>query len=64
MEKELSGCYFISINELRIMLEKAFNKGALSHNQWMGQPDTCWSNVNDDMKEEVLDIINEFLTEI
>lgn len=41
------------------MLEKAFNKGALSHNQWMGQSDTCWSNVNDDMKEEVLDIINE-----
>ena len=48
-----------STKRLTEIIERVFTNGALSYNQRLGQPDTCWSNVYDDMREEVLDIINE-----
>ena len=49
--------FILSTDELKELLEKAFSNGALSHNKWDGQRDTCWSNVNEDMKEEVSAIL-------
>ena len=55
-------CEIVGLNatdELKELIEKAFNIGALSHAKWCGQRDTCWTNVNEDMKEEVSIIISE-----
>jgi hypothetical protein len=49
--------FILSTDELKELLEKAFSNGALSHAKWDGQRDTCWSNVNEDMKEEVSAIL-------
>ena len=56
---KLDNGFILSTDELKELLEKAFSNGALSHSKWVGQRDTCWSNVNEDMKEEVSAIINE-----
>ena len=51
----------IKKKKLKKLLEKAFNEGALSYSNRDGQPDTCWSNVNDDMKEfssSIMDKLN------
>lgn len=50
----------ISKEKLRELLNRAFQQGALSHDTWMGQYDTCWQNVREDMKEEVDEILQEF----
>lgn len=49
----------IKKKKLKKLLEKAFNEGALSHSNREGQPDTCWSNVKDDMKEYTTSIIDK-----
>ena len=51
--------FIFSTDELKELLEKAFSNGALSHAKWDGQGDTCWSNVNEDMKEEVSAILSD-----
>lgn len=59
MKEDNNATISISTKRLTELIERAFTNGALSHNQWLCQPDTCWSNVNEDMKEEVSDIMNE-----
>lgn len=56
--------FILSNNELKELLEKAFNNGALSHAKWDGQRDTCWSNVNEDMKEEVSSILSDLNSKV
>lgn len=51
--------FIISSDELKEILEKVFHNGAISHAKWDGQRDTCWSNVNEDMKEEINTILSE-----
>ena len=51
--------FIITENKLKELLEKAFTNGAFSYANWKGQSDTCWTNVNEDMKEEVSSIIND-----
>lgn len=56
--------FILSTNELKELLEKAFSNGALSHAKWDGQIDTCWSNVNEDMKEEVSAILSNLNSKV
>ena len=51
--------FILSTYQLKELVEKAFSNGALSHAKWNGQRDTCWSNVNKDMKEEVSAILSD-----
>jgi hypothetical protein len=55
--------FIITENKLKELLEKAFTNGAFSYANWKGQSDTCWTNVNEDMKEEVSSIINDLINE-
>jgi hypothetical protein len=55
--------FIITENKLKELLEKAFTNGAFSYANWKGQSDTCWTNVNEDMKEEVSSIINDLKNE-
>jgi hypothetical protein len=55
--------FIITENKLKELLEKAFTNGAFSYANWKGQSDTCWTNVNEDMKEEVYSIINDLINE-
>ncbi len=43
---------YITKEQMEALIETSFYNGAISHNKWSGQRDTCWSNVKDDMKEE------------
>ena len=43
--------HILSENDLINLIKKSFLEGALSHSKWVGQPDTCWSNVHEDMGE-------------
>jgi hypothetical protein len=56
--------FILSTDELKELLEKAFSNGALSHSKWDGQRDTCWSNVNEDMKEEVSAILSDLNSKV
>lgn len=56
---KLDNGFILSTVELKELLEKVFSNGALSHSKWEGQRDTCWTNVNADMKEEVSAIIQD-----
>lgn len=49
----------INKDKLKELLERAFTNGAISHDKWSGQRDTCWSNVNLDMKEEIEYLVDE-----
>lgn len=51
--------YTLTESELRSLLKTAFHDGALSHSKWMGQSDTCWSNVGLDMEENIESLIND-----
>lgn len=56
---KIDDAFMFSTDELKELLEKAFSKGALSHAKWDGQRDTCWTNVKEDMKEEVNTILSD-----
>lgn len=50
--------FILPEEELRILLEASFYSGALSHANWEGQHDTCWSNVEMDKKEDSVAVIS------
>ncbi len=52
-----------SIDELKALLETAFDKGISSFEEWKGQPDSCWQNVEQDRDEYVISFILENYTE-
>lgn len=54
----------ISEENLKLLIENSFSKGVLSYNVWKGQPDTLWSNVEDDKKEYVDARMKEVLKEL
>lgn len=56
--------FILSTDELKKLFEKAFSSGALSYSKWDGQRDTCWSNVNQDMKEEVSAILSDLNSKV
>ncbi len=55
----MSGTITLTKEQMKALIETSFYNGAISHNKWSGQRDTCWSNVKDDMKEESEAIIKE-----
>lgn len=54
----------ISEENLKLLIENSFSKGALSCNVWKGQPDTLWLNVGDDKKEYVNARMKEVLEKL
>jgi hypothetical protein len=62
MDKNTQTTFTLSEVELTELLKNAFYHGALSHSNFSGQPDTCWSNVHLDMIEEAESIINGLKT--
>lgn len=57
MEK---GFILITENEFLKILGETFLKGAHSYSTWQGQPDTCWSNVEEDKKELIQTISEKY----
>lgn len=53
------GLILLKESELRLIIDNAFQSGAQSHSNWIGQRDTCWSHVDDDKRDYVSDIVNE-----
>lgn len=55
---------FVILTEIQLkeIVEKSFYSGAKSHNDWEGQRDTCWSNVDDDKKEYVDNVIRTYFS--
>lgn len=49
----------ISKSELESIIKDSFNSGAHSYANWCGQPDTTWSNVEEDKNEYVSGKIKE-----
>lgn len=56
--------FILSTDELKQLLEKAFSNGAFSYAKWHGQKDICWSNVNEDLKEEVSAILSNLNSKV
>ena len=50
--------YFISKSELKNIIEESFRNGYRSYNEWKGQPDTCWLNVEQDLDDYVDELFN------
>lgn len=51
--------YFLSELELNLLFYDAFVKGSISHSNWNGERETSWTNITDEGKSYVKEVISE-----
>lgn len=54
-----NGFIILTENELKELIIKSFNEGALSYENRKGQPDTCWLNIHEDAKDYASHVIKK-----
>lgn len=56
---KIGNTFILTEEALKELLKSTFKNGALSYAKWDAQRDTCWSNVNQDMEEEVVAVLSD-----
>jgi hypothetical protein len=51
--------YILTEGEVIVLISNAFKEGYKSYNMWMGQPDTCYVNIEEDRIEYIEDILTK-----